>query len=198
MAMVWVAVIIHPFDALYQFSCERGDSPAVEETFRMHPPPVAFMGATKCRGREIDRHAVDPKHRHEVLFRDLLERRPIMGDPGIVDEDVGCSETLNELFCKCLDGTVTGHVDLERVSACFICDSFRVAEIDVRNGNRSAEFSKSPDDARSKTGSSSRDDRCLAFKVHVLIPCSCPLAVAATASPPMWAWQGWQSVGMSA
>ena len=36
-AMVFVAVIIHPLDALYQFKLGRGETPAVDATFRMTP-----------------------------------------------------------------------------------------------------------------------------------------------------------------
>jgi len=48
-AIVLVAVIIQPFDALYQFSHGRGLTPAVEATFRIAPLPRSFIAGTNAR-----------------------------------------------------------------------------------------------------------------------------------------------------
>ncbi len=47
--MVLVAVIIQPFEALYQLSCGRGERPAVEATLRIAPVPAAFINGTISR-----------------------------------------------------------------------------------------------------------------------------------------------------
>ncbi len=45
-AIVFVAVFIHPLDALYQFKFGRGETPAVDATFRKTPDFCFFISGT--------------------------------------------------------------------------------------------------------------------------------------------------------
>ena len=48
-AIALVAVFIQPFEALYQLSRGRGETPAVEATFRIAPAPSSFICPTSAR-----------------------------------------------------------------------------------------------------------------------------------------------------
>ena len=76
-ASALVAVIIQPFEALYQFSLGRGLTPAVEATFRKHPDPRSFMPGTKDRaimaelimtGREMAKREGVNESGYKLLF----------------------------------------------------------------------------------------------------------------------------------
>ena len=78
-AIVLVAVIIQPLDALYQFSRGRGLSPAVEAMLRIAPRPAAFNARHDLARGEVDGFHVHGEDAVEIGLGDVFHERGKVG-----------------------------------------------------------------------------------------------------------------------
>ena len=78
-AMVFVAVIIQPFDALYQFSRGRGETPAVDATLRI---------GHECACGQKDRLHVDVGDPVKVVFGYIFKVAGQMRDARVIHQNI--------------------------------------------------------------------------------------------------------------